>query len=242
MQHPWKSVEPLILKQFLKHLSWLMILNLAVKPAYLLIIDTKIQDLLGPEEFGRYFPLLSLSILLNILLDAGLANHMTRLISGNPNEIHQAFRRGWRTKSVLFPAYFALLMSIGWLLGWRGESLIWLAWIGINQALLSAILYIRAGLQGIGAHRTDAWVSVGDRSMLFLSMGALIFSFERFELTWLLWGTSVALFLTCIIALWRLKKAQHCLLTACRHRSVMNQRETSKKTSNQDGHTPCCFY
>jgi len=206
MQHPWKSVEPLILKQFLKHLSWLMILNLAVKPAYLLIIDTKIQDLLGPEEFGRYFPLLSLSILLNILLDAGLANHMTRLISGNPNEIHQAFQRGWRTKSVLFPAYFVLLMSIGWLLGWRGESLIWLAWIGINQALLSAILYIRAGLQGIGAHRPDAWVSVGDRSMLFLSMGALIFSFERFELTWLLMGTSVALFLTCIIALWRLKK------------------------------------
>ena len=184
-----------------------MILNLAVKPAYLLIIDTKIQDLLGPEEFGRYFPLLSLSILLNILLDAGLANHMTRLISGNPNEIHQAFQRGWRTKSVLFPAYFVLLMSIGWLLGWRGESLIWLAWIGINQALLSAILYIRAGLQGIGAHRSDAWVSVGDRSMLFLSMGALIFSFERFELTWLLMGTSVALFLTCIIALWRLKKA-----------------------------------
>jgi O-antigen/teichoic acid export membrane protein len=134
MQHPWKSVEHLILKQFLKHLSWLMILNLAVKPAYLLIIDTKIQDLLGPEEFGRYFPLLSLSILLNILLDAGLANHMTRLISGNPNEIHQAFQRGWRTKSVLFPAYFVLLMSIGWLLGWRGESLIWLAWIGINQA------------------------------------------------------------------------------------------------------------
>ena len=118
----------------------------------------------------------------------GLANHMTRLISGNPGEIHHAFRQGWRTKSVLFPAYFALLMSIGWLLGWRGESLIWLAWIGINQALLSAILYIRAGLQGIGAHRSDAWVSVGDRSMLFLSMGALIFSFERFELTWLLMG------------------------------------------------------
>jgi len=135
-----------------------MILNLAVKPAYLLVIDTKIQDLLGPEEFGRYFPLVSLSILLNILLDAGLANHMTRLVSSKPEEIHNSFQTGWKTKRLLFPCYLLLLLLIGWSLGWRGESLIWLGWIGLNQALLSAILYVRAGLQGIAAHRTDAWV------------------------------------------------------------------------------------
>tara|TARA_B100000768_G_scaffold181948_1_gene207648 strand:- start:5661 stop:7109 length:1449 start_codon:yes stop_codon:yes gene_type:complete len=183
-----------------------MILNLAVKPAYLLIIDTKIQDLLGPEEFGRYFPLLSLSILLNIILDAGLANHMTRFVSGQPEEIHHSFRQGWRTKRLLFPCYLATLMLIGWLLGWRGESLIWLGWIGLNQALLSAILYLRAGLQGIGAHRTDAWVSIADRSILFIAMGSLIVSFDRFDVNWLLAGSSVALSITFLIAFWRLKK------------------------------------
>ena len=61
-----------------------MILNLAVKPAYLLVIDTKIQDLLGPEEFGRFFPLVSLAILLNILLDAGLANHLSLIHISEP--------------------------------------------------------------------------------------------------------------------------------------------------------------
>ena len=182
-----------------------MILNLAVKPAYLLIIDTKIQDLLGPEEFGRYFPLLSLSILLNILLDAGLANHMTRLISAQPGEIHQSFKQGWRTKRLLFPAYLFLLMLIGWVLGWRGEALVWLGWIGVNQALLSAILYFRAGLQGIGAHRTDAWVSIADRSLLFLAMGALIISVDRFEVTWLLIGTTLALVIALTLSYWRLK-------------------------------------
>ena len=183
-----------------------MILNLAVKPAYLLVIDTKIQDLLGPEEFGRYFPLVSLSILLNILLDAGLANHMTRLVSSKPEEIHNSFQTGWKTKRLLFPCYLLLLLLIGWSLGWRGESLIWLGWIGLNQALLSAILYVRAGLQGIAAHRTDAWVSIADRSLLFIAMGGLIISFDRFEVNWLLAGTTAALFCTFIIAFWRLKK------------------------------------
>ena len=91
-----------------------MILNLAVKPAYLLVIDTKIQDLFGPEEFGRYFPLVSLSILLNILLDAGLANHMTRLVSSKPEEINNSFQTGWKTKRLLFPCYLLLLLLIGW--------------------------------------------------------------------------------------------------------------------------------
>ena len=73
-----------ILKKFLTHLSWLMVLNLTIKPAYLLVVDAKIQDALGPEAWGNFFPLLSLSILLNILLDAGLANHTTRAIAQNP--------------------------------------------------------------------------------------------------------------------------------------------------------------
>ena len=64
-----------ILKKFLTHLSWLMVLNLTIKPAYLLVVDAKIQDALGPEAWGNFFPLLSLSILLNILLDAGGQPH-----------------------------------------------------------------------------------------------------------------------------------------------------------------------
>lgn len=206
-----------------------MILNLAVKPAYLLIIDTKIQDLLGPEEFGRYFPLLSLSILLNILLDAGLANHMTRLVSSNPEEIHRSFQFGWRTKRLLFPFYIMLLLFIGWALGWRGEALVWLGWIGLNQALLSAILYVRAGLQGIAAHRTDAWVSIADRSLLFIAMGGLILSFDRFEVNWLLAGTSAALSCTLLIAFWRLRK-----LTLSVHNHVNEAASTPLKNVRAD--------
>ncbi len=182
-----------------------MLLNLLVKPAYLLIVDARIQDVLGPEEFGRYFPLLSLGILLNILLDAGLSNHMTRLIASEPDGWQAAYSAGWKAKGLLVPLYFAALMSIGWALGYQGQSLQWLAWIGFNQMALSAVLFIRAGLQGLGAHRTDAWVSVLDRSLLLVGLGVLLAIQPGFQITWLLAGTSLALITTGLIAFWRLQ-------------------------------------
>ena len=193
------------MKQFLSHLSLLMLLNLLIKPVYLLVVDARIQDVLGPEEFGRYFPLLSLSILLNIVLDAGLSNHMTRLISSRHAGWQAAYSAGWKAKGVLIPLYFIVLMATGWALGYRGESLEWLAWVGLNQVLLSGVLFIRAGLQGLGAHRTDAWVSILDRSLLLVGLGILLAIQPGFQIVWLLGGTSIALLIAGCLALWRLR-------------------------------------
>jgi O-antigen/teichoic acid export membrane protein len=193
------------MKQFLSHLSLLMLLNLLVKPAYLLVVDARIQDVLGPEEFGRYFPLLSLGILFNILLDVGLSNHMTRLIASKPNEWQASYSAGWKAKGLLIPLYFMALMGTGWALGYQGQSLQWLAWVGLNQALLSSVLFVRAGLQGLGAHRTDAWVSVLDRSLMLLGLGIVLAIQPGFQIIWLLAGTSIALGITGGIAFWRLQ-------------------------------------
>lgn len=195
-----------ILKKFLSHLSWLMVLNLTIKPAYLLVVDAKIQDILGPEVWGNFFPLLSLSVLLNILLDAGLANHTTRVIAQNPEGLKGHFKSGWKAKAVLFPIYLAVLMVSGYLLGYRGTSLEWLAWVGINQALLSAVLFVRAGLQGAGEHIADAWVSVADRALLLLGLGALLLANEAFQLEWLLGGTTAALSCSLLFGWIRMQK------------------------------------
>ena len=90
-----------------------MVLNLTIKPAYLLVVDAKIQDALGPEAWGNFFPLLSLSILLNILLDAGLANHTTRAIAQNLEGLNGHFQSGWRAKGMLFPIYLLALLATG---------------------------------------------------------------------------------------------------------------------------------
>ena len=182
-----------------------MVLNLLIKPVYLLLIDARIQDVLGPEVFGQYFPLLSLSILLNILLDAGLANHMTRMIAGDEQAIHHRFSAGWKAKLRLFPLYFITLLGIGWAIGYRGASIQWLAWVGLNQVLLSAILYVRAALQGLGAHRSDAWISITDRFLLLVGLGSVLIIQPGFQLEWLVGGTTAALTLALIVGHMRLQ-------------------------------------
>lgn len=197
------------MQKFFAHLSWILLLNLLIKPAYLLVIDAKIQDALGPEIWGSYFPLLSLSILLNIFLDAGLTNHMTRTVSQQPSEINGVHRAGWRTKLTLIPLYLAVLMAMGYGLGYRGQALVWLFWIGGNQALLSAVLYVRTALQGSGDHVADAWVSVSDRVLLLIGMGWLLWTRDSFELHWLLAGTTAALSLAFLAGWFRVEHLRH---------------------------------
>lgn len=182
-----------------------MVLNLAIKPVYLLVIDAKIQDTLGPEMWGHFFPLLSLSVLMNILLDLGLANHTTRMVASNPSELNGRFQRGWQAKLWLVPLYMVGLLIVGFALGYRGESMGWLAWTGINQALLSALLYTRAGLQGAGDHIADAWISIADRALLLVAMGVLLWMGGDFQLEWLLGGTTVALAIALTFGLLRVR-------------------------------------
>jgi O-antigen/teichoic acid export membrane protein len=197
-----------MVRPFLRHLSLLLVLNLAVKPAYLLVVEARIQDALGPEVYGAYFPLLGWATLLNIFLDWGLTNHLTLFVASDVGGWWRMWPRAVRTKWLLFPAYLILLLGGGWAIGWRGEALGLLAWTGINQALLSAILFLRGGLQGLGEHRADALVSITDRLLLLVGLGTLLACAVEFKLTYLLGGTSVALLITAATAAQRLRAAQ----------------------------------
>ncbi len=68
-------------RKFVTNLALLLFLNLMVKPFWMFGIDRKVQNVLGAGEYGLYFSLFSLSILLNILLDAGIINFNNRSIA-----------------------------------------------------------------------------------------------------------------------------------------------------------------
>lgn len=72
---------PPMQRTFLTNLALLLVLNLLVKPFYLLGIDAGVQDAVGASAYGSYAALLSLSFLLNIVLDLGLTNYNTRNIA-----------------------------------------------------------------------------------------------------------------------------------------------------------------
>ena len=68
-------------RSFLLNLALLLVLNLLVKPFYILGIDAGVQDAVGSAGYGTYAALLSLSFLLNIVLDLGMTSHNTRNVA-----------------------------------------------------------------------------------------------------------------------------------------------------------------
>ena len=79
--------------RYFKGLSWLIILNMLVKPVWLFFIDRRVQLIVGYEEYGKYFAILNLSYVLFFLSDVGISNMMNqRMANGLTVNILQLLR------------------------------------------------------------------------------------------------------------------------------------------------------
>jgi len=72
-------------RTFLSNLTLLMLLNLLIKPCYLLLVEAEIQNRVGAEVFGNYSALISLTFLINIFLDLGINNYTSRTVAQSKN-------------------------------------------------------------------------------------------------------------------------------------------------------------
>ena len=105
-------------RQLLANGGFVVSLNLLVKPIWILLIDREMQNLLGPGTYGTYYTLLSLSLMLSALLDAGLANFNTRAVAagGLPALKDMPLMTG--LKAALWLLYMVSTLGMGWYLGY----------------------------------------------------------------------------------------------------------------------------
>ncbi len=164
---------------FVTNLALVLVLNLLVKPFYILGIDAQVQVRVGTEAYGSYAALLSLSFLLNILLDFGITNWNTRHIAQNSDRIRDQVGGILTVRALLVLLYAAVLFIVAVVIGYRGAQLLILAVLVLNQALVATILYFRSNIAGAQRFAQDSLLSVLDRVLLIAICG------------WLLWGRSV---------------------------------------------------
>ncbi|MBB1284475.1 polysaccharide biosynthesis C-terminal domain-containing protein [Flavisolibacter sp. BT320] len=150
-------------KQFFKSLSWLLFLNLLIKPAWIFLIDRRVQNIVGHEVYGTYFALFNLTYILLFIADAGLTNMLTqRLAAQESLNIPQLLR----LKFFLMGLYavcctaVAVFADIG-----TWDILLYLILI---QSLISLFVFLRGLLTALQLFKTDAYFSVLDRTLLLL--------------------------------------------------------------------------
>jgi len=191
-------------RKFITNLILLLFLNLLIKPFWILGIDRSVQNMVGAESYGFYFTIFNFSFLFNILLDLGITNFNNRNIAQNEQLLNKHFSGILIIKILLALLYFVVTFGVALLWGYRGDKLYLLLWVGLNQFLLSFILYLRSNISGLLMFRTDSLISVLDRLLMIFFCAILIWGGIggfNFTIEWFVYMQTLAYSITFVIAL-----------------------------------------
>ncbi|TXC78359.1 oligosaccharide flippase family protein [Luteibaculum oceani] len=160
--------------KFLSNLFLLLILNLIVKPFWLLGVDREVQNVLGPEQYGTYFALLNFSILFSALLDFGVSAYNNRNIAQHQFLLSKYFPKLITIKLALAFLYTLVMLVLAFILGYKEDVIQLLLVLALNQVLISLILFLRSNLTALLLFKKDSVISVADKVLLILFCGGLL--------------------------------------------------------------------
>ena len=190
-------------RKFVINLLFVLVLNLLIKPFWILGIDVGVQNAVGSNEYGLYYHLLSFSILLNIVLDFGITNYNNRNIAQHNHMLKRYFSGIFNVKIILSLVYLCLTFLAAFMVGYKGKELWLLFLLGINQILSSFILYLRSNVSALHLFKTDALLSVMDRLLMIMLCGILLwgnFTNQPFQIEWFVYAQFWAYLATMLVA------------------------------------------
>ena len=190
-------------KKLLSGLFWVLLLNLLIKPFWLLGIEVGVQNAVGAEEYGFYFAIFNLAYIFNILLDLGITSFNTRNIAQHPQLIDKHLPHLLTIKLLLLAFYVVVTFSTGLLLGYNSRQFYLLAFLTFNQFLNSLILYLRSNFEGLLLFKWDSVISILDRVIMIVICGALLWlpRHPSFKIEYFVYAQTAAYLLTALIAL-----------------------------------------
>lgn len=190
-------------RKFLANLSFLLLLNLIIKPVWIFGIDLNVQNTVGAEAYGFYFNLFNFSFLFNILFDFGITNFNNRNIAQNNQLLNKHFSSILILKVLLGIVYFIVTFLVAVVWGYKGEELHMLLFLGINQFLISFILYLRSNVSALLFFKTDSILSVLDRIVMIAICSVLLWggiTKTPFKIEWFVYSQTIAYVITFFIA------------------------------------------
>ncbi|UCG27996.1 MAG: oligosaccharide flippase family protein [Bacteroidales bacterium] len=190
-------------KTFLTNLALLLMLNFLVKPFWVLGIDRTVQNVVGAESYGFYFSLFGFSLLLNIILDAGITNFNNRNIAQHHQLLGKYLSNIVTFKFILAIIYFAVSLVIAFIIGYTPDQIRLLLVLIFNQFVASFVLYLRSNLSGLHLFRTDSILSVLDRFLMILICGILLWgniTRSAFRIEWFVYAQTAAYLITALIS------------------------------------------
>lgn len=201
------------MQKFFSEALLVQLLNLLVKPVWILVIDRAVQNLLPPEQYVSYYSWLSFTILFVILLDLGINTYNNTRVAANPVFLSTHFLTFLRLKSWLSAGFFILCLSLALVFGLTNSELLLLVVLILYQIAVSYSQFLRSNVTALGMFRAEGVISVLDRIFVILASAAFIwipqlqrhFNIELFVIIQLV-GMLISLGVTYIILRPKLKQ------------------------------------
>jgi O-antigen/teichoic acid export membrane protein len=192
---------------FVKNLIFVITINLLVKPVWIFLIDRTVQNRVGHAEYGIYQALFNLSVIFQILLDFGISNYNSRTIAQSPSKLKQVFSPMLSARLLLVLVYALLVMSIGWIIGYREREFMLLVCILMIQVFSSLLQFIRSNVAALHKFRLDGVLSVMDRFLMILVCGFLLLypAKNSFRIEWYILSQVCCYAAAMLIALFALR-------------------------------------
>jgi O-antigen/teichoic acid export membrane protein len=168
---------------FFSNLLFSLLLNLLIKPIAIFGIDAQVQNVVGLDNYGLYFSLLSLSLILNILMDLGINNYVIKTVAKDQEEAKSQISSILILRLVLFLFYIGILFSAAFLLGYDSIAIKMLFFLGLNQLFIVFIAYFRGFFSGLQRYKLDSFFSVFDRIILIITAGSVLFLPIGYQMT-----------------------------------------------------------
>ncbi len=159
---------------FVKNILFTIAVNLLVKPIWVLLIDRSVQNTVPATEYGTYQALFNFGIIFQTVLDFGISNYNSKTIAAQPERLPTLFPAMLSARLVLMGVYICLASATGYLLGYRGWELGLLAGILLIHALNALLSFIRSNVAALHRFKTDALLSITDRTLMILICGFLL--------------------------------------------------------------------
>ncbi|MEK7225281.1 MAG: polysaccharide biosynthesis C-terminal domain-containing protein [Bacteroidota bacterium] len=158
--------------RFYGSLALLIILNVLIKPLWIFGIDRQVQNVVGTAAYGAYFSLFNFSIVLSFLLDWGLTAYYNRqLATGKENFTNKAGNFLF-IKLFFAVIYTIVILSVAWLSGIRRWDILW--YVIFIQVFTSLFIFFRSIITAQQWFRTDAWLSVLDKTLMIVICGSFL--------------------------------------------------------------------
>lgn len=190
--------------RFLKNLGYFLALNLIIKPIYVFGIDMIVQNNVGAEVYGSYFPLLNLVLIFQIFLDLGIENYTRKEVARSPGLTNRLLSNFLVLKIILTLFFICSFSLIGFFLPQSNSEWKLLLVLLVNQSMANFILYLRANMGGLQLFKSESVVSVLDRLFMIFACGTLLIipaTHASFKMEWFVLTQTCAYAFTLIVSL-----------------------------------------